>query len=210
MTLTPTLPNDAVISLDVGKVPSLNAFYASKHWIVRKKAKDTFKEDFLNQLNQYDKIEFKSVSVRLETNLGYDIDNCIMAVKFAMDALKDWGGVKDDTKVYFPKLTIIYNPELEKNTSKIFFSGSLVDWKFQHSFVEDSNQHTMNYNLSSQTYESYIDLLEARVEAMQKRIDALEAVSNPVLNAELATQDFIFNKLFRWTTKRTLVGLRSA
>jgi len=55
----------------------------------------------------------------------------------------------------------------------------------------------MNYNLSSQTYESYIDLLEARVEAMQKRIDALEAVSNPVLNAELATQDFIFNKLFR-------------
>ena len=127
MTLTHTLPNDAVISLDVGKVPSLNAFYASKHWIVRKKAKDTFKEDFLNQLNQYDKIEFKSVSVRLETNLGYDIDNCIMAVKFAMDALKDWGGVKDDTKVYFPKLTIIYNPELEKNTSKIFFSGSLVD-----------------------------------------------------------------------------------
>ena len=127
MTLTPTLPNDAVISLNVGKVPSLNAFYASKHWIVRKKAKDTFKEDFLNQLNQYDKIEFKSVSVRLETNLGYDIDNCIMAVKFAMDALKDWGGVKDDTKVYFPKLTIIYNPDLEKNTSKIFFSGSLVD-----------------------------------------------------------------------------------
>ena len=127
MTLTHTLPNDAVISLDVGKVPSLNAFYASKHWIVRKKAKDTFKEDFLNQLNQYDKVEFKSVSVRLETNLGYDIDNCIMAVKFAMDALKDWGGVKDDTKVYFPKLTIIYNPELEKNTSKIFFSGSLVD-----------------------------------------------------------------------------------
>lgn len=94
---------------------------------MRKKAKDTFKEDFLNQLNQYDQIEFKSVTVRLETNLGYDIDNCIMAVKFAMDALKDWGGVKDDTKVYFPKLTIIYNPELEKNTSKIFFTGDLVD-----------------------------------------------------------------------------------
>ena len=67
----------------------------------------------------------------------------------------------------------------------------------------------MIYNLSPQTYESYIDLLEARIEAMQKRIDALEAVSNPVLNAELATQDFIFNKLFRWTTKRILVGLRN-
>lgn len=68
----------------------------------------------------------------------------------------------------------------------------------------------MNYNLSPQSYESYIDLLEARIEAMQKRIDALEAVSNPVLNAELATQDFIFNKLFRWTRKRISVGLRSA
>lgn len=66
----------------------------------------------------------------------------------------------------------------------------------------------MIYNLSPQTYESYIDLLEARVEAMQKRIDALEAVSNPVLKAELETQDFIFNKLFRWPTKRILVGLR--
>lgn len=55
----------------------------------------------------------------------------------------------------------------------------------------------MIYNLSPQTYESYIDLLEARIEAMQKRIDALEAVNNPVLKAELETQDFIFNKLFR-------------
>ena len=67
----------------------------------------------------------------------------------------------------------------------------------------------MNYNLSPQSYESIIEMQEARIEAMQKRIDALEAVSNPVLNAELATQDFILNKLFRWTRKRTLVGLRS-
>ena len=55
----------------------------------------------------------------------------------------------------------------------------------------------MNYNLSPQSYESIIAMQEARIEAMQKRSDALEAVSNPVLNAELATQDFIFNKLFR-------------
>ena len=55
----------------------------------------------------------------------------------------------------------------------------------------------MNYNLSPQSYESIIQMQEARIEAMQKRIDALEAMTNPVLNAELATQDFIFNKLFR-------------
>jgi hypothetical protein len=55
----------------------------------------------------------------------------------------------------------------------------------------------MNYNLSPKSYESIIAMQEARIEAMQKRIDALEAVSNPVLRAELATQDFIFNKLFK-------------
>ncbi len=125
--MTHTLPKDAVIILEVGKVPSLNSFYASKHWIVRKKAKDKFKAELLEQLEQYDKITFKKVIVRLETNLGYDIDNCIMAVKFGMDAFKDWGGIADDTKKYFPKLTIVHNPELEKNTSKLFFNGDLVD-----------------------------------------------------------------------------------
>ena len=127
MTLTPTSRNAAVISVEVGKVPSLNSFYASKHWIIRKKAKDKFKAEILEQLNQYDKTQFKSVVVRLETNLGYDIDNCIMAVKFGMDAFKDWGGIIDDSKKYFPKLTIIHNPNLERNTSKLFFTGDLVD-----------------------------------------------------------------------------------
>jgi len=55
----------------------------------------------------------------------------------------------------------------------------------------------MIYNLSPQSYESIIEMQDARIEAMQRRIDALEAVSNPVLKAELATQDFIFNKLLR-------------
>ena len=67
----------------------------------------------------------------------------------------------------------------------------------------------MIYNLSPQAYESIIEMQDARIEAMQRRIDALEAVSNPVLKAELATQDFIFNKLLRWATKRILVGLRN-
>ena len=118
--------NAADISVEIGKVPSLNAFYASKHWIVRKKAKDKFKAQVLEQLNQLDPITFEQVSVRLETNLGYDIDNCIMAVKFGMDAFKDWGGIKDDTKKYFPKLTIIHNPSLPKDTSKLFFTGIVV------------------------------------------------------------------------------------
>jgi hypothetical protein len=44
-----------------------------------------------------------------------------MAIKFGMDAFKEWGGVPDDTKKYFPKLKIIHNTELDKNTSKLIF-----------------------------------------------------------------------------------------
>ena len=55
----------------------------------------------------------------------------------------------------------------------------------------------MKYSFSQQSYEAIIDYKDARIEAMQKRIDALEAVNNPVLKADLATQEFIFNKLFR-------------
>ena len=65
-------------------------------------------------------------------------------------------------------------------------------------FVEVlTNSPFMNYNLSPQSYESIIEMQDARIEAMQKRIDALEAVNNPVLQADLATQNFIFNKLFK-------------
>ena len=67
----------------------------------------------------------------------------------------------------------------------------------------------MAYNLSPESYESIIQIQDARIEAMQKRIDVLDTMTNPVLNAELATQEFIFNRLFRWKTRNTSNGLRS-
>ena len=115
------MQKDVDISVEVGKVPSLNSFYASKHWIVRKKAKDKFKAEILDQLKGFDPVRFEKVIIRAEVNYRYDIDNCIMAVKFAMDAFKDWGGVEDDSPKYFNKLTIVQNTDLQKDTAKIFF-----------------------------------------------------------------------------------------
>lgn len=109
------------ISVEVGKVPSLNAFYASKHWIVRKKAKDKFKEEILAQLNQFDPVQFQEIKVKAEVNYRYDVDNSIMAVKFALDAFKEWGGIEDDSSRYVRGVTIIFNPDLPKDTSKISF-----------------------------------------------------------------------------------------
>jgi|TARA_R110000822_G_scaffold92234_1_gene212420 hypothetical protein len=119
------LQNVADIAIKVGKVPSLNDFYGGKHYYFRSSAKNKFKGEILIELDKHDKITFKKVTVVAKVNYGYDVDNCIMAIKFAMDALREWGGIPDDTKKYFPKLTIQYDPEQEKNTSTIIFSGEL-------------------------------------------------------------------------------------
>lgn len=121
MSLIPILPNDAAIIVEIGKVPSLNSFYASKHWAIRKKAKDTFKAEILEQLNEMDKIQFQKIHIKAEVNYRYDLDNSIMAVKFALDAFKEWGGIPDDTKEHFGQLTLIYNSDLPKDQARISF-----------------------------------------------------------------------------------------
>ncbi len=68
----------------VGKVPSLNAFYASKHWTVRAKAKDKHCAEVLAQLEEYDCVPIQHVYITCKVNYRYDIDNSIMAVKFAL------------------------------------------------------------------------------------------------------------------------------
>ena len=114
---------DIEISVILSKVPSLNQFYASKHWIVRKKAKDKFTEEVLAQLATYDKTRFKTITATLRHNYGYDNDNCIMAIKFALDALRKWGGIEDDNTNFVTKITISRDHEITKNTGKVIFFG---------------------------------------------------------------------------------------
>jgi restriction endonuclease Mrr len=110
----------------LGKVPSLNQFYSSKHWIVRKKAKDKFVAEVLEQLAGYEPFKFSSLVVNLEHNYGYDNDNCIMAIKFALDGLRKHGGVQDDTARFVTKVSIFRNSEIEKNTGKVIFFGECL------------------------------------------------------------------------------------
>jgi len=117
---------DIEISVILSKVPSLNQFYASKHWIVRKKAKDKFTEEVLAQLATYDKTRFKTITATLLHNYGYDNDNCIMAIKFALDALRKWGGIEDDNTNFVTKVVISRDHEVAKNTGKVIFFGKGV------------------------------------------------------------------------------------
>lgn len=117
---------DIEIKVVLSKVPSLNQFYASKHWIVRKKAKDKFTEEVLTQLAAYDKTRFRTITATLRHNYGYDNDNCIMAIKFALDALRKWGGIEDDNTNFVTKIVISRDHEITKNTGQVIFFGKGV------------------------------------------------------------------------------------
>ena len=110
----------------VGKVPSLNAFYASKHWTVRAKAKTKHCQEVMLQLAAYDLQQITDVQILCKVNYRYDIDNAIMAVKFALDAFKTWGGVKDDSRKYVHSLKMVHDTTIPKDTAEIIFSGVLV------------------------------------------------------------------------------------
>ena len=121
--MTYTLQDDADIVIELGKIPSLNKFYSAQHWAYRSKMKNTWSEVVVTQLSKYDKQEFTSFSVKMEVNYRYDIDNCIMGIKFALDAFRREGWVKDDSPKYFQKFTIEYNPELDRDTSRLILRG---------------------------------------------------------------------------------------
>ena len=111
----------------VGKVPSLNAFYASKHWTVRAKAKTKHCDEVMLQLAEYDLEQITDVQILCKVNYRYDIDNAIMAVKFALDTFKTWGGVKDDSRKYVHSLKLVHDTTIPKDTAEIIFSGVLVN-----------------------------------------------------------------------------------
>lgn len=111
----------------VSKVPSLNAFYASKHWAVRAKAKDKHCGEVLDQLQEYDCIPITQVHITCLVNYKYDVDNSIMAVKFALDALKKWGAIRDDSPRYVEQIKLVHSQAIAKDTAQIIFEGLVVD-----------------------------------------------------------------------------------
>ena len=111
----------------VGKVPSLNAFYASKHWTVRAKAKDKHCGEVLQQLQEYDCVPITQVHITCLVNYRYDVDNSIMAVKFALDALKKWGAIRDDSPKYVEQIKLVHSEAIPKDTAEIIFEGVIVE-----------------------------------------------------------------------------------
>lgn len=111
------------IEVHLGKIPSLNKFYSSPHWTFRSKEKTKWREVVMQQLD-YD-FQFEYCVITAKVNYRYDLDNCIMAVKFTQDALVEAGLIKDDNKKFIKAVRIEPASDLPKDTSVIIIEGKI-------------------------------------------------------------------------------------
>ena len=112
------------IEIILGKIPSLNKFYASPHWTFRSREKTKWKEIISDQLD-YD-FQFEYCVITAKVNYRYDLDNCIMAIKFTQDALVDAGMIADDNKKFIKAVRIEPATDIPKDSSVIQIEGKII------------------------------------------------------------------------------------
>lgn len=74
---------------------------------------------------EYD-FQFEYCIITAKVNYRYDLDNCIMAVKFTQDALVEKGLVKDDNKKFIKAVRIEPATDIPKDTSIILVEGKII------------------------------------------------------------------------------------
>jgi len=116
------------IEIHLGKIPSLNKFYSSPHWTFRSREKTKWKEIISKQLD-YD-FQFEYCIITAKVNYRYDLDNCIMAIKFTQDALVDAGMITDDNKKFIRAVRIEPASDIPKDTSVIQIEGKIMNKLF--------------------------------------------------------------------------------
>ena len=103
------------IKIILPKPPSLNQFYAGKHWTVRSKKKEQYWKYIATELEQLDRFHMDRFSVSVRYNCRYDVDNAIVCSKFLADYLRNNGYVDDDTPKYFFSQKTQFDSDVEKN-----------------------------------------------------------------------------------------------
>ena len=111
--------NELTLHLKLPKTISLNSLYAGKHWTFRKKKKDEYKKLVEEELARYDHYRAESMSIHIRYNTRQDLDNVILVSKFTADTLVANEWIPDDTPKYYRKLTIVFDPEVEKNYCEV-------------------------------------------------------------------------------------------
>ena len=112
------------VTVTLGKVPSLNSFYAGSHWTKRKKAKDAALQEIKEQLGYSTLPPYRSFRIVAYVRYRYDLDNSIIAIKFTSDALKTLGWVIDDSPKYFRRCLLVWKEQIPTNQAKIIITLS--------------------------------------------------------------------------------------
>ena len=110
------MAQDVTIKITLPKPPSLNEYYAGRHFAIRKKQGDAYKKIIKEKVSEYDAYYAERFELHIFYNSRFDCDNSILCAKFTADSLVDMGVVEDDSPKYFKSLRIDYDSTLEKNT----------------------------------------------------------------------------------------------
>jgi len=103
------------IELELPKPPSLNTFYAGRHWAIRSKHKETYWKHIKEKLDSIDAFNMQRFSIYVRYNCNYDVDNSIMCAKFLADYLRNNGYVKDDNPKHFFAQKTEHDNTVERN-----------------------------------------------------------------------------------------------
>ena len=112
------------VTVTLGKVPSLNSFYAGSHWTKRKKAKDAALQEIKEQLGYNTLPPYRSFRIVAYVRYRYDLDNSIIAIKFTSDALKTLGWVIDDSPKYFRRCLLVWKEQIPRDKAEVIITLS--------------------------------------------------------------------------------------
>lgn len=104
------------IIIHLPKPPSLNQFYAGRHYAVRQKYKKKYFGAIEEAMKDMDKFSLETFEIHVKYNCRFDVDNAICCCKFLADYLRHHDYVKDDNPKFFKKQSTEYDPEIEKDT----------------------------------------------------------------------------------------------
>jgi len=107
------------IDLDLPKPPSLNQYYAGKHWAIRKKQKDEYSKFCKEELEKFDAFTCESYEIHIRYNTRADVDNLVLVSKFTADTLVANEWIADDNPKHYHRLTITYDKSVEKNYCEV-------------------------------------------------------------------------------------------
>ena len=131
------------IQIILPKPPSLNVYYAGRHFMVRKKHKEVYWKYISAALAPFGKFHLERFSIAVRYNCRYDVDNAICCSKFLADYLRNHGHVPDDTPKYYLSQETRFDASLPKEQFLVTITShgqKGTEQDLLHGDIEDSKR----------------------------------------------------------------------